>query len=64
MTGKITIKQAAILASVTTQTIRNWIESGELDTQKSRSAVVRGKRSILSVDLQQLMELLKKKGLA
>ena len=64
MTGKITIREAAQIANVSTMTIRNWIDAGELSPVKNRSELKRGKRSVMSVDLKQLMALLERKGLA
>ena len=56
---KITISEAARVAGVSTQTIRNWIRDGKLALHKTRSTVSRGRTFLKAVSLDELREVMK-----
>ena len=63
MSNTISIAEAAAVAAVSTQTIRNWIKAGHLTVSHSRAQRTRGRASIMAVDLDELRALLKRMGL-
>ena len=64
MSNTISIAEAAAVAAVSTQTVRNWIKAGHLTPTKARTHDTRGRASIMAVDMDELRELLKRMGLA
>jgi predicted site-specific integrase-resolvase len=64
MSNEISIAEAARVADVSTQTIRNWIAAGALTVTKKRTHGMRGRTGIMAVDFDELRELLKRMGLS
>jgi predicted HTH domain antitoxin len=62
MSNEISIAEAARVADVSTQTIRNLIKKGWLYPLQKRTHGTRGRTSIIAVDLDELREIMKRRG--
>jgi len=59
MSNTISIAEAARVADVSAQTIRNWIRAGRLTAHKTRSTGARGRTFLKAVSLDELREVMK-----